>query len=115
MRALDKLNRRFGRDTVSYAAAGVRWSMRCGSLSPRRELLGGILIFGAYGTTAWVSLRPARISAFNLQIFIGAAATLLSGAFCRGNVNSATVDTPPTVLLPYCETAPASVSNERSF
>jgi DNA polymerase V len=30
MRALDKLNRRFGRDTVSYAAAGVRrrgWSM----------------------------------------------------------------------------------------
>ena len=37
MRALDKLNRRFGRDTVSYAAAGVRpgWSMQRGSLSPR--------------------------------------------------------------------------------
>ncbi len=37
LRALDKLNRRFGRDTVSYAAAGVRrgWSMQRGSLSPR--------------------------------------------------------------------------------
>jgi len=38
MRALDKLNRRFGRDTVSFAAAGVRrrgWSMQRGSLSPR--------------------------------------------------------------------------------
>ena len=38
MRALDTLNRRFGRDTVSYAAAGVRrrgWSMQRGCLSPR--------------------------------------------------------------------------------
>ena len=37
LRALDKLNRRFGRDTVPYAAAGVRrgWSMQRGSLSPR--------------------------------------------------------------------------------
>jgi DNA polymerase V len=37
MRALDHLNRRFGRDTVGYAAAGVArpWKMRRGSLSPR--------------------------------------------------------------------------------
>jgi len=37
MRALDRLNRRFGRDTVAYAAAGIRraWSMQRGSLSPR--------------------------------------------------------------------------------
>jgi hypothetical protein len=33
----DKLNRRFGRDTVRYAAAGVarRWTMQRGSPSPR--------------------------------------------------------------------------------
>lgn len=38
MRAIDRLNRRFGRDTVSFAAAGVSrrgWSMQRGSLSPR--------------------------------------------------------------------------------
>ena len=38
MRAVDKLNRRFGRDTVSFAAAGVSsrgWSMQRDSLSPR--------------------------------------------------------------------------------
>jgi DNA polymerase V len=37
MRALDHLNRRFGRDTVGYAAAGVArpWKMKRGSLSPR--------------------------------------------------------------------------------
>jgi DNA polymerase V len=37
MLALDKLNRRFGRDTVTYAAAGVAraWRMQRGSLSPR--------------------------------------------------------------------------------
>jgi DNA polymerase V len=38
MRTLDKLNRRFGRDTVFFAAAGVNrrgWSMQRGSLSPR--------------------------------------------------------------------------------
>lgn len=42
LRALDKLNRRFGRDTVSYAAAGVRrgWSMQRGSLSPRTRPIG---------------------------------------------------------------------------
>ena len=37
MRALDHLNRRFGRDTVTYAAAGIArsWKMQRGSLSPR--------------------------------------------------------------------------------
>jgi DNA polymerase V len=37
MRVLDHLNRRFGRDTVSYAAAGIArpWKMQRGSLSPR--------------------------------------------------------------------------------
>ena len=37
MRALDHLNRRFGRDTVTYAAAGIArpWTMQRGSLSPR--------------------------------------------------------------------------------
>jgi DNA polymerase V len=37
MRALDQLNRRFGRGTVSYAAAGITrgWRMQRGSLSPR--------------------------------------------------------------------------------
>jgi DNA polymerase V len=37
MRVMDSLNRRFGRDTVTYAAAGVAraWSMQRGSLSPR--------------------------------------------------------------------------------
>jgi DNA polymerase V len=37
MRAIDHLNRRFGRDTVTYAAAGVgrAWNMQRGSLSPR--------------------------------------------------------------------------------
>ena len=37
MRALDHLNRRFGRDTVAYAAAGVArvWKMQRGSLSQR--------------------------------------------------------------------------------
>jgi DNA polymerase V len=37
VRALDKLNRRFGRNTVTHAATGVRrgWSMQRGSLSPR--------------------------------------------------------------------------------
>jgi DNA polymerase V len=37
MRAMDKLNQRFGRGTVSFAAAGVSrrgWSMQRGSLSP---------------------------------------------------------------------------------
>jgi hypothetical protein len=32
---------------------------------------------------------------------------------CRGNLVSETVDTRPTVLIPYCETGPAL--NERSF
>jgi len=44
------------------------------------ELFGGLLIFGAYGTTAWVSLKPARIYALNLHTFVGAAASLLSEA-----------------------------------
>jgi DNA polymerase V len=37
MRAFDKLNRRFGRDTIRYAAAGVArsWTMQRGSLSSR--------------------------------------------------------------------------------
>jgi DNA polymerase V len=37
MRALDILNRRFGRDTVSYAAAGIgrAWKMQRAHLSPR--------------------------------------------------------------------------------
>jgi DNA polymerase V len=37
MRAVDSLNRRFGRDTVRYAAAGVAhgWTMQRASLSPR--------------------------------------------------------------------------------
>jgi DNA polymerase V len=37
MRALDHLNHRFGRDTVTYAAAGIArpWKMQRGSLSPR--------------------------------------------------------------------------------
>jgi len=37
MRAVDALNRRFGRDTVCYAASGVRraWKLRMGYLSPR--------------------------------------------------------------------------------
>jgi DNA polymerase V len=37
MQALDHLNRRFGRDTVTYAAAGIArsWKMQRGSLSPR--------------------------------------------------------------------------------
>jgi DNA polymerase V len=37
MRAVDHLNRRFGRDSVTYAAAGVAraWKMQRGSLSPR--------------------------------------------------------------------------------
>ena len=37
MAALDKLNRRFGRDTVHYAAAGVArgWTMQRGHLSLR--------------------------------------------------------------------------------
>jgi DNA polymerase V len=37
MRALDGLNRRFGRDTITYAAAGIArtWKMQRGSLSSR--------------------------------------------------------------------------------
>jgi DNA polymerase V len=37
MRAVDALNRRYGRDTVAYAAAGVAraWRLRSGFLSPR--------------------------------------------------------------------------------
>ena len=37
MRALDKLNRCFGRDTMRYAAAGINrgWTMQSGSLSSR--------------------------------------------------------------------------------
>jgi len=37
MRAFDKLNRRFGRDTIRYAAAGIArgWTMQRGSLSSR--------------------------------------------------------------------------------
>jgi len=37
MRAVDSLNRRFGRDTVSYAASGIRrgWKLRNAFLSPR--------------------------------------------------------------------------------
>jgi len=37
MRALDGLNRRFGRDTVSFAAVGRQrtWKLRRGFLSPR--------------------------------------------------------------------------------
>ena len=37
MRAFDKLNRRFGRDTIRYAAAGINrgWTMQRGSLSSR--------------------------------------------------------------------------------
>jgi DNA polymerase V len=37
MRAVDALNRRFGRDTVSFAASGRRraWKMRSASISPR--------------------------------------------------------------------------------
>ena len=37
MRALDHLNHRFGRDTVTYDAAGIArsWTMQRGSLSPR--------------------------------------------------------------------------------
>jgi DNA polymerase V len=37
MRAVDTLNRRFGRDTVTFAAAGARraWKLRSAFLSPR--------------------------------------------------------------------------------
>jgi DNA polymerase V len=37
MRAVDGLNRRFGRDTVTFAAAGARraWKLRSAFLSPR--------------------------------------------------------------------------------
>jgi DNA polymerase V len=37
MRAVDALNRRFGRDTVTYAASGIRraWKLRSAFLSPR--------------------------------------------------------------------------------
>ena len=37
MRAIDALNRRFGRDTVSFAAAGYRraWGLRRDFISPR--------------------------------------------------------------------------------
>jgi DNA polymerase V len=37
MRAVDKLNRDFGRDTVSYASNGVKqeWQMKRARLSPR--------------------------------------------------------------------------------
>ena len=37
MRAVDGLNRRYGRDTVSYAAAGTRraWKLKNEYLSPR--------------------------------------------------------------------------------
>jgi DNA polymerase V len=37
MQALDHLNRRFGRDTVTYTAAGIAcpWKMQHGSLSRR--------------------------------------------------------------------------------
>ena len=50
MRALDHLNRRLGRNTVTYAAAGVSrrgWSMQRGSLSPRY-------------TTSWDELLTVR-------------------------------------------------------
>jgi len=49
MRALDKLNRRFGRDTIGYAAAGINrgWTMQRGSLSPRY-------------TTSWDELLVVR-------------------------------------------------------
>jgi DNA polymerase V len=49
MRALDKLNRRFGRDTIGYAAAGAGrgWSMQRRSLSPRY-------------TTSWDELLTVR-------------------------------------------------------
>jgi DNA polymerase V len=53
MRALDTLNRRFGRDTVTYAAAGVAqraWTMQRGSLSPRY-------------TTEWNELLTVRDAA----------------------------------------------------
>ena len=37
MRAVDRLNRRFGRGTVTFAAAGIRrpWKLRSAFLSPR--------------------------------------------------------------------------------
>jgi DNA polymerase V len=37
MRTVDALNRRFGRDTVTYAAAGLRraWRLRSDFISPR--------------------------------------------------------------------------------
>ena len=37
MRAVDALNRRFGRNTVTFAAAGIRrpWKPRSAFLSPR--------------------------------------------------------------------------------
>jgi hypothetical protein len=44
------------------------------------ELAGGILIGGAYGIAALVSLKPVRLNTFNLYPFIRAAATLLSAA-----------------------------------
>jgi hypothetical protein len=44
------------------------------------ELLGGALISGAYAITAFISLRPARVSAFNMIAFSRAGAALLSAA-----------------------------------
>ena len=44
------------------------------------ELLGAILIGFAYGVTAFISLRPARIYHRNLLSFVRSAATLLSKA-----------------------------------
>jgi hypothetical protein len=44
------------------------------------ELLGGLLIAGAYAIAGFIVFRPAQIYRFNLRSFIGAAATLLSEA-----------------------------------
>jgi hypothetical protein len=44
------------------------------------ELLGGLLIGGAYAIVAFISLSPARLHAFNLIPFVRAAARLLSAA-----------------------------------
>jgi DNA polymerase V len=40
MRAIDALNRRFGRDTVTFAAVGTRraWKLRSAFRSPRHTI-----------------------------------------------------------------------------
>jgi hypothetical protein len=44
------------------------------------EIIGSVLIAGAYGAAAFIVFRPARIYRFNLYWFVAAGATLLTEA-----------------------------------